>query len=101
MPEHGAWRPPRAREHDPPVPWQRLFSLSATHGELVKNPVGFLTGMPMDWPDLASAPNMHWSPCALNTLGICQSLSTDGTLHEDAWSGCSCRKYLPPFTCLR
>ena len=83
------------------MPRHRLFSVSATHGEFVRNPVRFLTGMPMDWPDLASAPNMHWSPCALSTLGICHNLSTEGTLHEEAWSGRSCRKYLQPSICSR
>ena len=69
------------------------------HAELVMKPEGFLTGLPVAGPVLTSAPNWPWSPCTFCTPGLSHTASMAGTFQELAYSGCSCRKYLPPSSC--
>ena len=56
LPEHRRCFPPRGLEHSPPVPEQILDMATATFGELVRKPVGFIIGSPRCSPHTTSAP---------------------------------------------
>ena len=65
------------------------------------NPEGIFTGRPAAEPEKTSAPNWHWSPCTVCTLGVAHNLSIHGSDQDVACKGCSCRKYLLPSSCSR
>ena len=48
--------------------WGKKFACGGA-GEFVRDQVGFMMGMPLSLPWHATAPDWHWSPCAIRTLG--------------------------------
>ena len=81
------------------MPARCRLSAAARPGEFVMNPEGFFTGRPAAGPEKTSAPNWHWSPCTLCTVGMAHNLSMHGSDQDVACKGCSCKKYLLPSTC--
>ena len=73
--------------------------LLRTSGELLTSLVRFLTGA-SPTSSVATMPNAHMSQVVVLTPSTHCSVFTSGICQEEAESGCSCRKNLPPFTCI-
>ena len=90
------------RCHGPPVSFVQTPSrISANTGLLVIQPVSFLTYPVPCRPlgSVASISHLHMGPFTVNTPGSFESFCTSSSNHESADHGCSCRKYLPAFSC--
>ena len=83
-----------------PLRFGHIFpSRLAMQSELDRNPILFLAG-PSLLPLLALSPYRRWSPTTRITPCFCSSCYMHGPPHDDAVSGCPCKKYRPFSTCI-
>ena len=66
---------------------------------MLRNPVDFLTGEPLSFPDCTSEPNWHCSALMRSTPGYFRSSLTQSSCQDIAPAGCSCKNRRPASTC--
>ena len=70
-----------------------------TSGELVRNFDRFSTNA-SPFSSLILSPYAHMSHSVVSTPGVLANSCTSIIFHDVAFFGCSCRKCLPPFSCI-